>query len=131
MVRQDFHAIGRNAARLLLDRIEGRVTTDRARSTHIMPLLVARHSTSAPKKAPRKKRPEKRPESPTFALLLTMSIEARIASDGIGVTKSFKAPYVSSFIPSRHPRLQVPSCKRNQPPASGLPRALPSSNYWS
>ena len=47
-VRQDFHAIGRNAARLLLDRIEGRVTADRARSMRITPTLVTRHSTNSP-----------------------------------------------------------------------------------
>ena len=38
-----------NAARMLLDRIDGSVTTDRARSTRIMPALIARHSTAAPK----------------------------------------------------------------------------------
>jgi LacI family transcriptional regulator len=47
-VRQDFQEIGRNAARLLLDRIEGRTTTDRARSMRIVPTLVVRQSTSAP-----------------------------------------------------------------------------------
>jgi len=47
-VRQDFQEIGRNAARLLLDRIEGRTTTDRARSIRITPTLVVRQSTSAP-----------------------------------------------------------------------------------
>jgi len=47
-VRQDFQQIGRNAARLLLDRIEGRVTTDRARSLRITPTLVARQSTRLP-----------------------------------------------------------------------------------
>lgn len=46
-VRQDFRQIGRNAARMLLDRIDGSVTTDRARSTRIMPALVARQSTAA------------------------------------------------------------------------------------
>jgi LacI family transcriptional regulator len=48
-VRQDFQQIGRNAARLLLDRIEGRVTTDRARSLRITPTLVARQSTTSPR----------------------------------------------------------------------------------
>ena len=47
-VRQDFQEIGRNAARLLLDRIEGRNTAERARSIRITPTLVARQSTSAP-----------------------------------------------------------------------------------
>ena len=47
-VRQDFREIGRNAARLLLDRIEGRVTAERAKSIRIIPTLIARHSTSAP-----------------------------------------------------------------------------------
>jgi LacI family transcriptional regulator len=47
-LRQDFHAIGRNAARLLLDRIEGRVTTDRARSIRITPTIVTRQSTAPP-----------------------------------------------------------------------------------
>jgi LacI family transcriptional regulator len=47
-VRQDFHEIGRNAARLLLDRIDSRTTADRARSIRITPTLVARQSTSAP-----------------------------------------------------------------------------------
>jgi LacI family transcriptional regulator len=47
-MRQDFHEIGRNAARLLLDRIEGRVTADRARSVRITPTLVARQSTTSP-----------------------------------------------------------------------------------
>ena len=47
-VRQDFHEIGRNAARLLLDRIEGRATADRAFSMRIVPTLVARQSTSSP-----------------------------------------------------------------------------------
>jgi LacI family transcriptional regulator len=47
-VRQDFHAIGRNAARLLLDRIEGRVTADRARNVRIIPTLVGRQSTAVP-----------------------------------------------------------------------------------
>ena len=45
-VRQDFQEIGRNAARLLLDRIEGRTTTERARSMRITPTLVVRQSTS-------------------------------------------------------------------------------------
>jgi LacI family transcriptional regulator len=48
-VRQDFQEIGRNAARLLLDRIEGRTTTDRARSMRITPTLVVRQSTTPPK----------------------------------------------------------------------------------
>lgn len=48
-VRQDFPQIGRNAARLLLDRIEGRVTADRPRSMRITPTLVARQSTAAPR----------------------------------------------------------------------------------
>ena len=48
-VRQDFQEIGRNAARLLLDRIEGRTTTDRARSMRIVPTLVVRQSTTPPK----------------------------------------------------------------------------------
>lgn len=47
-VRQDFQEIGRNAARLLLDRIEGRATADRARSVRITPAVVARQSTAAP-----------------------------------------------------------------------------------
>ena len=47
-VRQDFQEIGRNAARLLLDRIESRTTTERARSMRIVPTLVVRQSTSAP-----------------------------------------------------------------------------------
>jgi LacI family transcriptional regulator len=46
-VRQDFQEIGRNAARLLLDRIEGRVTAERAQSIRITPTLVVRQSTSA------------------------------------------------------------------------------------
>ena len=33
---------------LLLDRIESRTTTERARSMRIVPTLVARQSTSAP-----------------------------------------------------------------------------------
>jgi LacI family transcriptional regulator len=49
-IRQDFREIGRNAARLLLDRIEGRVTADRARTMRITPLLVARQSTNSPKR---------------------------------------------------------------------------------
>jgi LacI family transcriptional regulator len=48
-VRQDFQEIGRNAARLLLDRIEGRTTTDRAHSMRIVPTLVVRQSTTPPK----------------------------------------------------------------------------------
>jgi LacI family transcriptional regulator len=48
-VRQDFQEIGRNAARLLLDRIDGRTTTDRARSMRIVPTLVLRQSTTPPK----------------------------------------------------------------------------------
>ena len=48
-IRQDFQEIGRNAARLLLDRIEGRVTADRARSMRINPALVMRQSTTPPK----------------------------------------------------------------------------------
>jgi DNA-binding LacI/PurR family transcriptional regulator len=47
-VRQDFQEIGRNAARLLLDRIEGRTNTKRARSIRITPTLVVRQSTSGP-----------------------------------------------------------------------------------
>jgi LacI family transcriptional regulator len=47
-VRQDFRQIGRNAARMLLDRIGGNVTGERARSTRVMPTLVARASTAAP-----------------------------------------------------------------------------------
>jgi LacI family transcriptional regulator len=48
-VRQDFQEIGRNAARLLLDRIEGRVTADSACSMRITPTLVTRHSTNSPR----------------------------------------------------------------------------------
>ena len=47
-VRQDFREIGRNAARLLLDRIEGHVTADTACSMRITPTLVARQSTMIP-----------------------------------------------------------------------------------
>jgi LacI family transcriptional regulator len=47
-IRQDFKQIGRNAARLLLDRIDGRVTADRARSVRITPTLVVRQSTTSP-----------------------------------------------------------------------------------
>lgn len=48
-VRQDFQEIGRNAAHLLLDRIESRATADRARSIRITPTLVVRQSTTPPK----------------------------------------------------------------------------------
>jgi DNA-binding LacI/PurR family transcriptional regulator len=47
-VDQQPYEIGRNAARLLLDRIEGRVTGDRARSVRITPTIVARQSIAAP-----------------------------------------------------------------------------------
>jgi LacI family transcriptional regulator len=45
-VRQDFDAIGRNAARLLLDRIERKITATSPRSIRLVPELVVRQSTS-------------------------------------------------------------------------------------
>lgn len=45
-VKQDAHQIGREAARLVLERIEGRETNAPPRSVRVVPALVARESTA-------------------------------------------------------------------------------------
>lgn len=47
-LRQDFYEIGRNAARLVLDRISGKASRSSPRALRITPELIVRGSTAAP-----------------------------------------------------------------------------------